>query len=377
MDQYVSTPAGTLRYRVDGAADRPALLLSNSLGTTLELWDPQLEEWSRSWRVIRYDTRGHGGSSVPAGEYTIDDLGRDALAVLDAAGARDAHVCGISLGGLTAMWLAVNAPERVRSLLVANTAAKVGTAERWTDRMNKLRNEGIGAVADMVIGAWFTEEFRRREPATVERLRAMIASTPADGYLGCCAALRDADLRDDIRGVRARTMVIGGQQDPSTPMAESEEIQRSIAGALLVALPSAHLSNIECADAFTRHGRTFFSSGEATRRRVLGNPHVDRSLKQATPFTVDFQQFITRYVWGEVWTRPGLDERTRRVLVIGTTIALGRWEEFKLHARAALVEGGFTADDLKEIILQQAVYCGVPSANHAMHVAREIIEDVS
>jgi 3-oxoadipate enol-lactonase/4-carboxymuconolactone decarboxylase len=378
MDQFVSSNGVKLRYRVDGPADGPALLLSNSLGTTLELWDAQVAEWSRHARVIRYDTRGHGGSSVPPGDYTLDQLGQDALAVLDAAGARTAHVCGISLGGLTAMWLGVNAPNRVSSLIVANTAAKVGTVELWTARIAKVRNEGMTAIADLAMANWFTEGFRREQPDVVARFHAMVAACPPDGYAGCCAALRDADLREAITGIRARTMVIGGDQDPSTPLARSEEIQRSIPGAVLVTFPCAHLSNVELAHEFTWQGGAFYrSSGEAMRRRVLGNAHVDRSMAGATPLTADFINLITRYVWGEIWTRPGLDERTRRVLVIGTMVALGRWEEFTLHARAAVTEGGFTQDDLKEIILQQAVYCGVPAANHALQLAAEMLKSVS
>jgi 3-oxoadipate enol-lactonase/4-carboxymuconolactone decarboxylase len=382
MDQFANASGVKLRYRVDGPADGPALLLSNSLGTTLELWDAQVAEWARHARVIRYDTRGHGGSASTVGralsgppEYTLDQLGHDALAVLDAAGARAAHICGISLGGLTAMWLGVNAPHRVSSLIVANTAAKVGTAERWTDRMAKVRNEGMTAIADMVMGAWFTEGFRKRHPDVIARFHAMVAACPPEGYSACCAALRDADLREAITGIRARTLVIGGDEDPSTPLAGSEEIQRSIPGAVLVTFPCAHLSNVELAEEFTSQGGAFYrSSGDAMRRRILGNAHVDRSLANATPLDADFLQLLTRYVWGEIWTRPGLDERTRRVLVIGTMIALGRWEEFALHARAALTEGGFTQDDLEEIILQQAVYCGVPAANHAFRLAAEIVK---
>ncbi len=265
MDQFATTPAGTLRYRVEGPADAPAVLMSNSLGTTLELWDGQVAEWSRTYRVIRYDTRGHGKSSVgrtlsgpPA--YTIDDLGRDALAVLDAAGAKTAHVCGISLGGLTAMWLGVNAPDRVNALIVANTAAKVGTAERWTDRVAKLRSEGMVAMADLARTNWFTEGFRRDHPGVVQRYHTMVASCPPDGYAGCCAALRDADLREAIKGIRARTLVVGGDQDPSTPLSGSEEIQRSIAGARLVVFPCAHLSNVEKAEEFTQQGAAFLGA---------------------------------------------------------------------------------------------------------------------
>jgi 3-oxoadipate enol-lactonase/4-carboxymuconolactone decarboxylase len=386
MDGNVNTPAGRLHYRVDGPDDGPPVLLVNALGSTLDLWAAQVDAWAHTFRVIRYDTRGHGASSVPAGDYTIDDLGSDAVCVLDAVGVESAHVCGISLGGLTAMWMGVHVPMRVRSLVLANTAGRVGTRERWLERAAKVRVHGMTAVADLTIGNWFTPGFRDREPATVARFHQAAASTSPDGYIGCCGALRDADLRRDIRRIRVSTLVVAGDHDPSTSVADAEAIAAAIHGSTLITLSGAHLTNVECAGSFSRHAGMAFqgaeiqrddhghrASGDAMRRRILGDAHVDRARQGATLLTAEFQNFITRYVWGEVWTRPGLDERTRRVLVIGTMIALGRWEEFTLHVRAAVVEGGFTADDIKEIVLQQAVYCGVPAANHALKVAGEVL----
>jgi 3-oxoadipate enol-lactonase/4-carboxymuconolactone decarboxylase len=390
MEVDVETPSGRLHYRIDGPADAPPVLLINSLGTTMELWAAQVQALARRYKVVRYDVRGHGGSSVPPGEYTLDDLGDDAVHVLDAAGATAAYVCGISLGGLTAMWLGVYRPSRVRGLVIANTAARVGTPERWIDRIAKVRSEGMGAIANIAIGNWFTSAFREREPAVVERFHRMVGSCSPDGYIGCCAALRDADLRPAIQAIRARSLVIAGDQDPSMPVADAEFIRDAIPGSTLMTLPGAHLTNVECAEMFTAEIESTFAvanaqvpaatgrpSGETMRRRVLGDEHVDRALRTATPFTRDFQHFITRYVWGEIWTRPGLDERTRRVLVIGTMIALGRWEEFAMHVRAAVREGGFTVDDIKEVILQQAVYCGVPAAHHALKVAGDVLAPAS
>jgi 3-oxoadipate enol-lactonase/4-carboxymuconolactone decarboxylase len=214
----------------------------------------------------------------------------------------------------------------------------------------------------------------------------MVASCSPEGYIGCCAALRDADLREAIGGIRVPSLVVAGDQDPSTPLVDAEFIATAIHGSTLLTLNAAHLTNVECADSFSRHAEMMFSvadahrgrsgrhpGGEAMRRRILGNDHVDRAIRSATPLTEEFQDLITRYVWGEIWTRPGLDERSRRVLVLGTMVALGRWEEFALHVRAAVTEGGFTADDVKEIILQQAVYCGVPAAHHALKVAGDAL----
>ena len=379
MDGSVGTGSARLHYRVDGPEDAPAVLLINSLGTTLDLWSAQVEAWSPRCRVIRYDTRGHGQSGVPAGEYSLHDLGHDAIRILNAVGVESAHVCGISLGGLTAMWLGVHHPERVRTLVIANTAARVGTAERWVDRIAKVRNEGMTAVANMMMPAWFSPAFRERDPAMVARFHQTVASTSPDGYIGCCAALRDADLRDEIGRIRTPALVIAGDQDTSTTVADAEAISSAIRGSTLLTLTAAHLTNVECAESFSRHGGAVFHmpEGERMRRRILGDAHVDRAIKSATPLNAEFQDLITRYVWGEIWTRPGLDERTRRVLVIGTMVALGRWEEFALHVRAAIVEGGFSADDIKEVILQQAVYCGVPAANHALGVAAKVFAEIT
>ena len=375
MEAKVETAAGQLHYRVDGPASAPPVLLSNSLGSTLELWDAQVEAWKDRFRVIRYDTRGHGRSSAPKGEYTLADLGDDAVRVLDAVGVEAAHVCGISLGGLTALWLGVHRPARVRSLIVANSAPRVGTPERWIDRAAKVRAEGMTAIPDLVLPTWFTAPFRERQPATIERFRQMAASANPEGYIGCCAALRDADLREELQRISARTLVVAGAQDQTTTVADAEAIRAAIPGASLVTLPCAHLSNVECDDRFAAQVASFVdaASGDGMRRRILGSAHVDRARAAATPMSSEFQDFITRYVWGEIWTRPGLDERTRRVLVLGTMIALGRWEEFALHVGAAVREGGFTADDIREVILQQAVYCGVPAANHALKVAGDVL----
>lgn len=377
MDGSAGNGASRLHYSVDGPKAAPPVLLINSLGTTLDLWAAQVAAWSPGFRVIRYDTRGHGQSGVPAGDYTLDDLGNDAIRVLDAVGVQSAHVCGISLGGLTALWLGVRQPARVRSLVIANTAARVGTPQRWTDRIAKVRGEGMAAVADTIMPTWFSPAFRERDPATLTRFRDMVAAINPDGYVGCCAALRDADLRDEIGRIRASALVIAGDQDSSTTVADAEAIASAIRGSTMVTLNAAHLTNVERAESFSRHGEATFKvmSGEGMRRRILGDAHVDRAQKNATPLNAEFQDLITRYVWGEIWTRPGLDERTRRVLVIGTMVALGRWEEFALHVRAAVVEGGFSADDVKEVILQQAVYCGVPAANHALGVAAKVLAD--
>jgi 3-oxoadipate enol-lactonase len=257
MEGFVETAGARIHYRVDGPEDGPPVLLSNALGTTLDMWSPQVAQLQASLRVIRYDTRGHGESSSPRGDYTLDELGEDAMHVLDAAGVETAHVCGLSLGGLTAMWLGVFQPSRVRSLIVADTAARVGTTERWIERIAKARAEGMTAIADLNMGNWFTAAYREQEPDTVARIHRMVAACHPDGYIGCCAALRDADLRDIIDRVGAKTLVIAGNHDPSTTLADAQFISQHIPDATLLTLEAAHLSNVECASSFTQQVEMF------------------------------------------------------------------------------------------------------------------------
>src|SRR5688572_23826742 len=196
MDRHGAMSAGArIDYSVAGAPTSPALLFINSIATTRELWARQVPRCAESFRVITYDARGHGLSQLTAGDYTIEQLGRDALAILDEVGVESAHVCGISLGGITAMWMGVHAPRRVKSLVLANTAARIGSVEMWTERMTFVREQGMAALAGLTMPRWFTETFRTQEPQTVSEFQSMVARCSKDGYLGCSAALRDEDLR--------------------------------------------------------------------------------------------------------------------------------------------------------------------------------------
>jgi 3-oxoadipate enol-lactonase len=251
MEHQARNGDTTISYEVEGPHDAPVLLLINSIASTRELWARQVPGFAGRYRVIRYDARGHGRSSAPPGEYTLEQLGRDALAVLDDARADAAHVCGISLGGITAQWLGIHAPARVRSLVLANTGARIGTAESWNERIALVRAKGMSAVADMTIPRWFSAEFQERDPETVHTFRTMIQSCPAEGYIGCCAALRDADLREAISRIAAPTLVIASSDDPATPADGLAFIRDRVPGARMVTVDSRHLSNIECAEAFT------------------------------------------------------------------------------------------------------------------------------
>jgi 3-oxoadipate enol-lactonase len=240
-----------LAYELTGPADGPSLVLSNSLGTDRGLWDDQVNVLSRTFRVLAYDTRGHGESDAPDGDYTIDRLGHDVLSLMDHTGMTRAHVAGISIGGLTALWLGVHAPDRVDRLVLANTAAHIGSVAMWEERRRQVEDGGMAALAEATMQRWFTPAFRTARPARVSRIFATFVATPVSGYLGCCAALRDADLRADAASVRAPSLIVTGAHDPATPPAEGAWLAAAIPGATLLELDAAHISNIERADAFT------------------------------------------------------------------------------------------------------------------------------
>lgn len=238
-------------YTVEGRDSAPAVLLVHSLGTTHELWNEQMPALRGTYRVIRYDTRGHGRSTAQAGEFTIQQLGRDALAVLDAVNAENAVVCGISLGGITGIWLGQNATHRVRRLVLANTAARIGTREGWSTRMREVQEEGMKKAAEAVIPRWFTEDLRRRRPDVVARFLAMASACSLESYIAACAALRDADLRRDLHRITRPTLVIAGSRDVSTTVADAVYLRDNIADAHLEVLEAAHLSNVERPEEFS------------------------------------------------------------------------------------------------------------------------------
>ncbi len=248
---------GKLHYELEGADDAPLLVLSNSLGTTLDMWLPQMPALLEHFRVLRYDTRGHGQSEVTPGPYSIAQLGNDVLALLDHVQAPRAHFCGLSMGGMTGIWLGIHAPDRIERLVLCNTSAAIGVPEMWNARIAQVRGGGMAAVIDAVLERWFTNDFLAHAPAQVDRVRAMLANTQVEGYVANCAAVRDMDQRADLGRIATPTLVIGGKYDKSTPPEHGELIARSIPGARYVELNAAHLSNWEAAQAFTRHVVTF------------------------------------------------------------------------------------------------------------------------
>ncbi|CAN5141774.1 3-oxoadipate enol-lactonase [soil metagenome] len=247
--------AGGLRvhYSLAGPEHAPVLMLAHSLGTGLAMWEPQMVSFERWFRVLRYDTRGHGETAVTPGPYNIEQLGRDAVALLDVLEIGRAHVCGISMGGLVGMWLGIHRPERIDRLVLSNTLGAIGRRDSWDERISDALdgNGGMARIASTVSESSFTRGFGRDRPAAVSSIRSMIAKTEPHGYAACCAALRDADQRDCLSQITAPTLVIGGRHDDTTPASDSRWTADQIVDSRYLELEASHLSNIEAAVSFT------------------------------------------------------------------------------------------------------------------------------
>ena len=240
-----------IHVEVEGPHNGPVLMLSNSLGTNLHMWDDQAPAWSRYFRLVRYDRRGHGQSSVPKWRYTMERLGRDVLAVLDALKIAKINWCGLSMGGMVGQWLGANAPARVDKLVLSNTSSYFADKALWEGRLKTVREKGLGALVDANMERWFTKDFRERNPQAMTRMREMFLATKPEGYLGCCEAIRDMDHRPLLAKINAPTLVIAGKHDPATPVDGNEFICQHIPIAQIAVLDAAHIANIERPQAYT------------------------------------------------------------------------------------------------------------------------------
>jgi 3-oxoadipate enol-lactonase len=248
---FLETVTVRLHYQVEGREDAPWLILSNSLGTNLDMWMPQVPALLERYRVLRYDGRGHGQSSVTPGPYSIEQLSGDVIALMDHLHIPRAHFCGLSMGGMVGMWLGANHPERIDRLALCNTAAKIGTDESWNLRIDKVNREGMALIAPAVIDRWFTRDFQRYASVQVKLVRDMLLQTSPEGYVANCAAVRDMDLRPQIGRITAPTLVVAGKHDQATPPADGRAVADAVPGARYVELNAAHLSNWEVAQSFT------------------------------------------------------------------------------------------------------------------------------
>jgi 3-oxoadipate enol-lactonase len=245
--------AGTrIHYRIDGEDNAPPLLLSNSLGTLFEMWEPQVPTFSSRFRVIRYDTRGHGTSEATPGPYSIEQLGRDAVGLLDALSIPHAHFLGLSMGGATGIWLGINAPDRIDRLILANTAAKIGTTDMWNARIDAVRAGGMASIAPAVMARFFGPALTERPTPLVTQMRATFDRLSPEGYVACCIAVRDMDLRYSLGRIHRPTLVIAGSDDLSTPPDDGRYLADNIPKARYAELDAPHLSNVQAASSFTQ-----------------------------------------------------------------------------------------------------------------------------
>ncbi|WP_062643863.1 bifunctional 3-oxoadipate enol-lactonase/4-carboxymuconolactone decarboxylase PcaDC [Streptomyces maremycinicus] len=423
----------TLQYRFDGPEDAPVLILGPSLGTTWHMWDRQVPELAQQWRIFRYDLPGHGGApAYPVG--SVSDLAGRLLATLDGLGVQRFGYAGCAFGGAVGVELALRHPERVASLALIAASPRFGTADEFRQRGVIVRTNGLDPIARSSPDRWFTSGFAAAQPAITEWAVQMVRTTDPGCYIAACEALAAFDVRAEIGLVGVPTLVLVGSDDQVTGPAEARTLVAGIPDARLAVVPGAsHLVPVEqpaaVTDLLVRHfstawqpaydsgtGQTAvpgipvravvtvpqqppqpvaiaeiapapvlepvqvmgrpdpYDAGLKVRREVLGDAHVDRALSQADDFSGDFQEFITRYAWGEIWDRPGLDRRSRSCVTLTALVAGGHLDELAFHIRAAL-RNGLTPDEIKEVLLQAAVYCGVPAANSAFKVAQQVIRE--
>jgi 3-oxoadipate enol-lactonase/4-carboxymuconolactone decarboxylase len=329
-----------LFYELSGPTGAPVVAFSNSLGTTMAMWDVVVPVLRGRYQVLRYDTRGHGRSQVLDQPITIDDLADDLVGLLDNLGIANAHVVGLSLGGMTGQALASRYPDRVISLTLMATSAYMPSPQSWDERASLVRAQGTAAIVEATMSRWFTPDYPSQAPERVSPVRAAFISIDPVGYAVCCNAVGRMDLRPIIHRIAAPTLVIAGADDPATPVAMAEELRSTTPEAEMSVLPrAAHLLAIEQAekaaaylvsfldrqreaDSDTALGAVPFEAGLLNRKSVLGEEHVDRSLAKAGAFAQPWQDFITRTAWGEVWGDPRLPWKTRSLVTLAMMVAL-------------------------------------------------------
>lgn len=367
-----------LAWRSDGPPDAPPLVLLNSIASTTEIWTPTLAPLIEEFRVVRIDYRGHGASpkAQPGGGLTLADIGTDVLAVLDELGVDRVHLAGVSLGGMIGMWLAARHPERIARLALICTSAQMPPAQGWLDRAATVRAEGMSAVAGATVGRWLTPALVARDPGLVADVTAMIMGVDGESYAQCCEVIGAMDQRADLGRIAAPTLVVVADQDPSAPRPHGELLAAGIAGSRLEVLSdAAHVPTLERPGALALllldHFRAAatLATGYRIRRAVLGDAHVDRARAGTTSFTAPFQEFLTRYAWGDIWSRPELNHRDRSIATLAALVALGAENELAMHVRAAR-RNGLTDDEIREVIMHVTLYAGLPRVNAAMAIAQ-------
>ncbi|MCM2410752.1 alpha/beta fold hydrolase [Streptomyces sp. RKAG290] len=415
------TTQQTLQYRFDGPEDAPVLILGPSLGTTWHMWDRQISDLIQHWRVFRYDLPGHGGA--PARPATaVGELADRLLATLDGLGVQRFGYAGCSLGGAIGADLALRHPQRVASLALVASSARFGSADEFRQRGVIVRTNGLEPMARTAPERWFTQGFAAAQSAIVEWAVQMVRTTDPGCYIAACEALAAFDIRTELGRIGVPTLVLVGAEDQVTGPGDARTLVAGIPDARLALVPGAsHLAPVEQPGAVTDLLLTHFSTawqdtqaaipapfftprlsapvlpvaeitaataqpvaepggrpdpyqpGMKIRREVLGDAHVDGVMAASDDFTGDFQELVTRYAWGEVWNRDGLDRRMRSGVTLTALVASGHLEGLAAHVSAAL-RNGLTPAEIREVLLQTAVYCGIPAAGAAFTIAQSVIQ---
>ena len=389
----MSTPAVSV-VQLGGHAGLPLLVCGPSLGTSAtSLWSAAADRLADAFQVVAWDLPGHGRSPAPTTDFDMATLATGVLQRVDRildergeAGGSFAYA-GDSVGGAVGLQLLLDEPERVNAAILLCTGAKIGEAQGWRDRAETVRTSGTPALVEMSAKRWFAPGFLDREPSIGADLLHSLQSADPRGYAGVCEALAGFDVRDQLSDVKAPVLAVAGTDDIATPTAGLRAIADSVPDGRLVVLDRvAHLAPAEAPAEVARLIRDHITAdrsptrtevrdvGMAVRRKVLGDTHVDRAVAATTDFTREFQDLITEYAWGSIWTRPGIDRRMRSAITLTALVAGGHHDELAMHVRAARTNG-LSDDEIKEILLQSAIYCGVPAANTAFRLAQQVLAE--
>lgn len=388
---FIELNSTTLHFsKTNSESAAPALVLINSLGTDFRIWDEFLIHLGHQGEVLTYDKRGHGLSGVGNEQYSIDLHMRDLAALMDSQSIKNAVICGVSVGGMIAMALQAVRPDLVSGLILCDTAPRIGDAQTWQERINTIEANGIEGIADTVMSRWFSAGFQANFPEAVAGYRNLLCRTPLDGYIGTCAAIRDADLTCQAVQIDVPVLCVAGEDDQSTPPELVEEMANLIPNAKYERVGNCgHLPSLEQPEYLAHLVRQaisrwpnridqrelrqseIYKQGMQTRRRVLGDTHVNAAEVQKNSFDAPFQELITEAAWGHVWSRHNWTLRERSIVTIALLAALGHLDEVAMHVRAARNTGA-TREDISEALLHTAIYAGVPAANSAIKVVKNV-----
>lgn len=369
------------QHRTGGGG--PCVVFANSLGSDQSLWDDVIAQLGRGFDTLTYDLRGHGLSGVSQG-YTVVDMADDLIALLDALGLCDVILCGVSVGGMVAQSVAVRRPDLLRTVILSNTAARIGSDARWNDRIAAVETGGIETIAETILENWFAPTYRAAKTDLWALHRSMLCRTPAEGYAATCTAIRDTDLSAEVGKITVPALCVAGAEDRSVTPDQVEALARAVPHARLEVLEGVgHLPALEAPkemaaliEEMAKTEANTFEQGMTTRRGVLGDAHVDRAEAAKTDFDLPFQTLITEGAWGSVWTDPSISRRERSMLTLALLAAAGNFEEIPMHVRAT-ARTGASARDIQQAFQHVAIYAGVPRANHALKLARTTLAEMT